>query len=87
MYMYKKAIVKDEKYSTIQGVEGVKVFGTLELENPDTKRPVKKEYIILNFGVNQGFQQITVIFDEEDPFAEEIANRIMNSVEFENPTN
>ena len=83
----KNIIVKDEKYNTIQGVEGVKVFGTLEMEDPATKRPVKKEYIILNFGVNQGFQQITVIFDEQDPFAEEIANRIMNSVEFENPTN
>ncbi|MFN4762119.1 LPXTG cell wall anchor domain-containing protein [Gillisia sp. Q332] len=83
----KNIIVKDEKYNTIQGVEGVKVFGTLELENPATKRAVKKEYIILNFGVNQGFQQITVIFDEQDPFAEEIANRIINSVEFENPTN
>ncbi|WP_174269009.1 BatD family protein [Gillisia limnaea] len=83
----KNIIVKDEKYSTIQGVEGVKVFGTLELEDPASKRAVKKEYIILNFGVNQGFQQITVIFDEQDPFAEEIANRIMNSVEFENPTN
>ncbi len=83
----KNIIVKDEKYSTIQGVEGVKVFGTLELQDPATKRPLEKEYIILNFGVNQGFQQITVIFDEQDPFAEEIANRIMNSVEFENPTN
>lgn len=80
----KNIVIKEEDYTTIQGVEGVKVYGNFEIEDPENGDTQEKEYIILNFGVNDGFQQITVIFDEEDPFAEEIANRMMNSVEFEN---
>lgn len=83
----KNIIVKDEEFSTIQGVPGRRVFGTLTINNPVTEEPEEKQYAILNFGVNGGFQQITVIYDEGDPNAEEIANRIINSVEFENTAN
>lgn len=83
----KNIIVKDEEFSTIQGVPGRKVFGNLTINNPVTEESEEKEYAILNFGVNEGFQQITVIYDEGDPNAEEIANRIINSVEFENTAN
>lgn len=78
-------IVKDEDFTTMQGIPGVKVFGTLEMEHPRREGEfISKEYSILNFGVGGGFQQITVIFDEEDEYAEEIAARIINSVEFQN---
>jgi len=83
----KNIIVKEEEYSTLEGIKGIKVFGTLEIENPVTKRPVLKKYSILNFVENGGFQQITVIYDEQDVNADEIASRIINSVEFENPAN
>ncbi len=77
-------IVKEEEYTTLQGEKGIKVFGTLEMENPNTGRVYEKEYVILNFAENGGFQQITVIYDGEDEFTEEIAGRIMNSVQFDN---
>jgi hypothetical protein len=83
----KNIIVKEEEYSTLEGINGVEVFGTLEIENPVTKRPVSKKYSILNFVENGGFQQITVIYDEQDVYADEIASRIINSVEFENTAN
>jgi len=35
----------------------------------------------LNFAENGGFQQITVIYDEDDSYADEISGRIINSVE------
>ncbi|WP_026836937.1 hypothetical protein [Gillisia sp. JM1] len=82
----KNIITKDEEFTTLEGVEGVKVFGTLEMEIPKKDRSINKKYIILNFAVNGGFQQITVIYNEEDAYADEIANRIINSVEFEKPT-
>jgi hypothetical protein len=82
----KNIITKDEEYTTLEGVEGVKVFGTLEMEIPKKDRSINKKYIILNFAVNGGFQQITVIYNEQDAYADEIANRIINSVEFEKPT-
>lgn len=83
----KNIIVKEEEYSTLEGIKGVRVFGSLEIENPVTKRPMNKRYSILNFVENGGFQQITVIYDEQDAYADEIASRIINSVEFENPAN
>jgi len=83
----KNIIVKEEEYSTLEGIKGVKVFGTLEIENPVTKSPVIKKYSILNFVENGGFQQITVIYDEQDAYADEISSRIINSVEFENTAN
>jgi len=82
----KNIIIKDEEFSTLEGVKGVKVFGTLEMEIPEKDRSISKKYMILNFAVNGGFQQITVIYNEEDAYADEIANRIINSVEFEKPT-
>jgi hypothetical protein len=82
----KNIITKDEEFTTLEGVEGVKVFGTLEMEIPKKDRSINKKYIILNFAVNGGFQQITVIYNEQDAYADEIANRIINSVEFEKPT-
>ncbi len=83
----KNIITKTEEYTTLEGVEGVKVFGTLEMEIPKKDRSINKKYIILNFAVNGGFQQITVIYNEQDAYADEIANRIINSVEFEKTTN
>ncbi len=83
----KNIIVKDEEYRTLQGEKGIKVFGTLEIENPKTGKVMSKEYVILNFAEKGGFQQITVIFDDENEFAAEIAGRITNSIEFDNTIN
>ena len=83
----KNIIVKEEEFTTLEGAKGIKVFGTLELENPKNQNIENKEYLILNFAEKGGFQQITVIFDAEDEFAEEIAGRNINSVEFENTGN
>ncbi len=80
-------IVKDEEFTTLEGAKGIKVFGTLDMGDPEKGNVEKKEYQILNFAEKGGFQQITVIFNEGDPFAEEIAGRIINSVEFENTIN
>lgn len=77
-------IVKDEEFTTLEGAKGIRVYGTLDMGDPETGSSDEKEYQILNFAEKGGFQQITVIVDEGDPFAEEIANRIINSVEFEN---
>ncbi|SHG64628.1 hypothetical protein SAMN05444483_12017 [Salegentibacter echinorum] len=77
----KNIIMKEEKFTTLNNAEGIKVFGTFDLENPVTKGPIKKEYAILNFGENGGFQQIMMVFDEDDEYAEEISRRMENSVE------
>ncbi len=80
-------IMKQEDFSTINNTEGIKVFGIFDLENPVTGGPIKKEYAILNFGANGGFQQIMVVFNEDDEYAEEISQRIESSVQLKNQAN
>jgi hypothetical protein len=74
-------IMKQENFTTLNGTEGVKVFGTLEAENPITGESIPNEYVILNFAEKGGFEQIMVIYEENDQYAQEISQRIINSVE------
>lgn len=77
-------IMKEEEFTTLNGAKGIRVFGTLEMENPVTGRPQQNEYSILNFGESGGFQQITVVYEQGDEYAEKIARRIIDSVELRN---
>jgi hypothetical protein len=74
-------ISKSEEFETLGGVKGKKVFGSFSIENPITKKDIKKEYQIVNFG-RGGFQQIVIFHDRDDEYGEKIANRILNAVEF-----
>lgn len=77
-------IMKQEEFTTVEGAKGLKVFGTLEAVNPVTGESIPNEYVILNFAENGGFEQIMVIFNENDQYAKEISERIINSVEITN---
>lgn len=80
----KNITFKTEEYKTLGGAEGLKVFGNLEVENAISKKLQKGEYIMLYFAENGGMQQIIVVFDSEDRYAKEVAERIINSVELKN---
>lgn len=80
-------LMKQEEFTTVNGAEGIKMFGSLEMDNPVNGRAQKNEYVILNFAEGGGFQQITIIYKEEDAYAEEITQRILNSVELKNAGN
>lgn len=77
-------LMKQEEFETLSGTKGVKIFGNMALEDPKSKNLEGREYAILNFGENNGFQQITLIYESEDSYAEEIMQRILNSVELNN---
>ena len=76
-------ITKTEEFETLGGVKGKKVFGSFSIENPITKKDIKKEYQIINFG-RGGFQQVIIFYDRDDEYGEKISNRILNSIEFKN---
>ncbi len=77
-------IMKQEDFTTVNGTKGTKIFGTLEAENPLTGESIPNEYEILNFAEKGGFEQIMVIYNENDQYAREITQRIINSVEINN---
>lgn len=75
-------VMKNEEFSTPEGAEGIKAFGSFSLENPITKGKIGKEYAIFNFSEKGGMEQIILIYNQEDVYAEEMVGRIANSIKF-----
>ncbi|MDP2525994.1 hypothetical protein [Maribacter dokdonensis] len=77
----KNIITKQEEFSTISGVKGVKVFGNGKFPMPGSEELIDGEYAVLLFG-GKGFQQYVILtWLEEDTYAQEIVDRILTSVE------
>jgi hypothetical protein len=74
-------IVKQEDFQTGNGIEGLKGYGTMTILNPLNKTSEKAYYEILYFKQEQGLQQIMILHAEGDKYANEITDRILNSVE------
>ncbi len=74
-------ITKQEEFTTIGGVKGIKVYGSGNFSVPDSNELVKGQYAILLFGGN-GFQQLVVVaWMDGDTYSQEIAARILRSVD------
>lgn len=80
-------IVKQEDFQTNEGIQGVKGYGTMSILNPTTKTSTKAYYELLLFKQDQGLQQIMVLHEEGDTYANEITTRILNSVELQRANN
>ena len=77
----KNIITKQEEFSTISGVKGVKVYGSGQFIAPGAKELMEGEYTVLLFG-GKGFQQYIILtWLEDDNYAQEIVDRILASVE------
>lgn len=77
----KNIITKQEEFSTISGVKGVKVFGSGQFPLPGSEELIDGEYAVLLFG-GKGFQQYVILtWLEDDTYAQEIVDRILASVE------
>ncbi|MEZ0183818.1 hypothetical protein AB9T89_16360 [Flavobacterium oncorhynchi] len=80
-------IVKQEDFQTNQGIQGIKGYGTMSILNPTTKTSTKAYYEILLFKQDQGLQQIVILHEEGDTYANDITTRILNSVELKKASN
>ncbi|MGB7396154.1 MAG: hypothetical protein WA913_17360 [Pricia sp.] len=77
----KNIITKDEEFTTVTGVKGVKVYGSAQFALPDSEETVLGRYSLLLFG-GPGFQQqIMLTWKDGDDYAEQIVNRILDTVE------
>lgn len=74
-------IVKQEDFDTGEGISGQKAYGTFSQMNKDSKTSEKLYYEILLFGQDGGLQQIMILHKEGDTYANEISERVLNSVE------
>lgn len=74
-------IVKQEEFETKEGVKGIKAYGTFSQINGDDKSSAKMYYEALLFSQEGGLQQILLFHEEGDTYANEISERVLNSVE------
>ena len=75
-------MTKEREFETVNGVKGPEVYGNFSVENPITGNDIEKDYRLINFVYKKGFYQVIVVTKADDEYANEITNRIVNSIEF-----
>ena len=74
-------LVKQEDFSTNEGISGVKAYGTMTMLDMSKQSSQKMYYEQLVFKQDGGLQQIIIAYKEGDQYGKQILERIMNSVE------
>jgi hypothetical protein len=80
-------ILKQEEFQTKIGVSGLKGFGTMVMLDPISKSSVKLYFEVILFKENGGYQQVILFHEEGDKYAEQISEKVMNSIEFKKGEN
>jgi hypothetical protein len=80
-------MVKQEEFETKEGIKGMKGYGTFSAINPITRSSTKFYFEILVFSQNSGLQQIIILHEEGDSYTNQIADRVLNSVELKQASN
>tara|TARA_R110002167_G_scaffold13570_7_gene56219 strand:- start:3879 stop:5462 length:1584 start_codon:yes stop_codon:yes gene_type:complete len=77
----KNIITKQEDFTTISGVKGIKTYGSGKFPVTGRQDLVNGNYLILTFG-GPGFQQQIILqWLDDDPYAQQIVDRILKTVE------
>ncbi|WP_405251078.1 hypothetical protein [Dokdonia sp. Asnod3-C12] len=79
----KFAIVKNEKFTTPNGAEGLKVFGSGSTTYFETVEEFETNYVLLVFVTENYTQELYLSWPSEDPYGKEIAERVMQSIELQ----
>ena len=80
----KNLLVKRDNFETENGIKGIRAYGDFYLEASENKVLKKKSsYELLLFAQENGLQEILVVYQDDGRFAENIKDRIINSIELE----
>ena len=75
---------KNEEFTTPKGQKGLKTYGNANFIFND--KLSNAEFVILGFSAKVFLQQLILIWDPEDPYATQISERILSSVELNDQT-
>lgn len=78
-------ISKRDKFETPNGAEGLKTHGSADFPILNTGKFAKGNYVLLTFSTNNVLQQVIVSWRNDDEYAEQMVQRILNSVELVKP--
>jgi len=76
-------LVKQEEFETGQGIKGLKGYGTFTTQLPGTSQNVEMNYQVIIFGQQGALQQVVLSSLVDDRYADEVVERILNSIELE----
>jgi hypothetical protein len=77
-------IVKQEDFETNEGgIKGIKGYGTFSKIDGENQSSAKFYYETLIFSQEGGLQQIIIVHEEGDKYANEISDKILTSVELQ----
>lgn len=79
-------IVKDEAFETPEGIKGIRAYGSFYVANAYGKTGTEPhQYELLVFDQMGGIQTVMVAYVDDKRFAQELKDRIINSVSLEIP--
>ncbi len=77
----KNIIPKEEEFFSKSGIQGLKIYGSGQYEDPIAKDKKKIQYAIVMFGGKGFMQQVMMTWEDGDEYAEQIVQRILASVD------
>lgn len=78
----KNILTTNKKFTTPNGAEGIKTEGTMDYPIENTDSYINGKYTSLSFtSGNQVIQQIILTWKKDDVYADDIMERVLNSVE------
>ena len=77
----KDIVTLKEKFTTPNGAEGVKTYGSLKIDPFKTGNFVEINYVMLHFTSENVLQIIMVTYPKDDTYADQTIERILNSIE------
>jgi hypothetical protein len=73
--------VKREQFITPNGQEGLKSFGTADIPLGNSGTFTKGNFVHLGFTTENLLQQVILVWEKDDVYADEMMERIMASIE------
>ncbi|WP_299117369.1 hypothetical protein [uncultured Winogradskyella sp.] len=77
----KDIVVKGEQFITPNGADGSKTYGTMKFSILGSDELIDGEYAIFHFIAEEVMQQIIIKWKSDDDYADEIVERVINSIE------
>lgn len=77
----KNVVTKKEQFITPNAAEGLKVYGTADFPGLVPNQYRNGKYVILAFTSGNVLQQVFLVWDTTDDYADQIMERVLNSVE------
>ena len=74
-------IVKQEDFETGEGITGLKAYGAFTRNNSILNEKERMYYEVLLFSQDGGLQQVLILHQEGDNYANQISERVLHSVE------